>query len=72
LVNRTKAAVPDTPLLGTIDVLDAFEDEYGGVVVDPYLFTEYIECIFCVTSILTILLESAGNTRSQLSSISSR
>jgi hypothetical protein len=72
LVNRTKAAVPDTPLFGTIDVLDAFEDEYGGVVVDPYLFTKYIECIFCVTSILTILLESAGNTRSQLSSISSR
>lgn len=35
LSKRTNAAIPDTPLLGTIDVLDAFEDEYGGVVVDP-------------------------------------
>lgn len=29
------AAIPDTPLLGTIDVLVAFEDDYGGVVVNP-------------------------------------
>ena len=35
LSKRTNAAIPDTPLLGTIDVLDAFEDECGGVIVDP-------------------------------------
>uniref|UniRef100_A0ACD5YQC7 Uncharacterized protein n=1 Tax=Avena sativa TaxID=4498 RepID=A0ACD5YQC7_AVESA len=35
LSKRTNAAIPDMPLLGTIDVLDAYEDEYGGVVVDP-------------------------------------
>ncbi|XP_062223688.1 nudix hydrolase 8-like isoform X5 [Phragmites australis] len=29
------AAIPVTPLLGAIDVLDAIEDEYGGVVVNP-------------------------------------
>ncbi|KAM0896776.1 hypothetical protein ACQ4PT_022991 [Festuca glaucescens] len=35
LSKRTNAVIPDTPLLGTTNVLDAFEDEYGGVVVDP-------------------------------------
>ncbi|KAK1616246.1 hypothetical protein QYE76_021763 [Lolium multiflorum] len=35
LSKRTNAVIPGTPLLGTTDVLDAFEDEYGGVVVDP-------------------------------------
>uniref|UniRef100_A0A0D9VDZ3 Nudix hydrolase domain-containing protein n=1 Tax=Leersia perrieri TaxID=77586 RepID=A0A0D9VDZ3_9ORYZ len=31
----TNAAISDAPLLGTIDVLDAFEDDYGGIVVNP-------------------------------------
>uniref|UniRef100_J3LB21 Nudix hydrolase domain-containing protein n=1 Tax=Oryza brachyantha TaxID=4533 RepID=J3LB21_ORYBR len=35
LSKGTNAAISDTPLLGTIDVLDAFEDDYGGVVINP-------------------------------------
>jgi hypothetical protein len=35
LSKRTNAVIPGTPLLRTTDVLNAFEDEYGGVVVDP-------------------------------------
>jgi hypothetical protein len=35
LSKGTNAAISDTPLLGTIDVLDAFEDDYGGIVVNP-------------------------------------
>uniref|UniRef100_A0A0D3F2P3 Nudix hydrolase domain-containing protein n=1 Tax=Oryza barthii TaxID=65489 RepID=A0A0D3F2P3_9ORYZ len=34
LSKGTNAAISDTPLLGTIDVLDAFEDDYGGIVVN--------------------------------------
>ncbi|KAG8058509.1 hypothetical protein GUJ93_ZPchr0002g23201 [Zizania palustris] len=35
LSKGTYAAISRIPLLGTIDLLDAFDDDYGGVVINP-------------------------------------